>query len=149
MRLEQILGVSQLKSRPNPRTRSQVYGTEVIDTVGDEMYEFKSTIGKGNTEGLLTQVFKAGKNRMEEACCIGLRELVLMCLEDEGVMKYVFWSPSPSVQFARYVDWIMPYVDEAKRQMDENKNQVYMVSKGKKQAIEALLELKDSFNEKL
>merc|ERR1711871_813837 len=124
VRMEWILGVPMPKSRQNIRTRQNIYGAEIIDVINDEIYEFKSFISKSSSEPcFLAQILKHKRNRVtDDQCCYGLKTLVEMCLADDDVMKYVFSSPSPTAQWARYVDWIYPYVTDVKDQMDNARN---------------------------
>ena len=45
---------------------------------------------------------------METQCIVGLKSLIEMCLDDVEVAKFVYHSPSPSLQYARYTDWFFP-----------------------------------------
>lgn len=44
-----------------------------------------------------------------------------MCIEDEDVAKFVYNSPSPSLQYARYSDWFFSYAQQIK---DTTMNQI-------------------------
>ena len=109
-RMEWLLGVPQLKSKKNIRTNEYSFGAEAIDNVTDDIYEYKSAIMRGYNDGVLAQITKARKTRTDENCLIGLRELILMCLDDDEIMSYVFNAPAPTAQNVRYTDWIYKYV---------------------------------------
>ena len=113
LRLEWIMGIPQVISKQNFRNRQQQYGLELVELISDEYIQFKSCCVKGITDAFLGQLFKA-KGRMETQCIIGLRYLIEMCLEDEEVAKFVYQSPSPSMQYARYTDWFFLYAEQLK-----------------------------------
>ena len=79
-----------------------------------------------------------------------MKTLVEMCLADDQVMKYVFKCPAPTAQWARYVDWIYPYVIDVKEQTENARNTyISQSSKVKKELCEALVEMQAAFDEKL
>jgi hypothetical protein len=116
--------------------------------INDELYDFKSFIMKSSSEpSLLAQILKHKRNRVtEEACCFGLKTLVEMCIADSDIMEYVFKCPSPTGQFARYSDWIYPYILDVKEGI-ENARTTYMSNKTKKELVEALMEMQEKFEE--
>jgi hypothetical protein len=92
------------------RSETITVGTEIVDVINDPIYEFKSSaIVTGEKFGLLGQLSDAKKKRLEENVCFGIKELVQMCLEDDDIMTYVYNSPAPSAQHARYQDWFFEY----------------------------------------
>ena len=78
--------------------------------MGDEYCSFDSGCFKGIKGALLGQLFKA-KGRVETQCLIGLRYLTEMMAEDEEITRFVFNQPAPSLQTARYSDWLFPYTE--------------------------------------
>lgn len=46
-----------------------------------------------------------------------IKQLILMCLEDDDIMEYVFFSPAPTAQNARYTDWLIKYARDLLSQM--------------------------------
>ena len=91
------MGVPQLKSKKkNFRSNEYVFASEAIDNISDDIYEYRTALLRGNNEGMLAQIFKAKKNRSEESCLCALKELILMCLDDNDIMNYVFNAPAPT-----------------------------------------------------
>lgn len=110
LRLEWIFGIPQVLSKPNFRTRQQQYGLELLELISEEYMQFKSCCVKGISDAFLGQLFKA-KGRMETQCVIGVKNLIEMCLDDDDVAEFIYKSPSPSLQYARYPDWFFPYAE--------------------------------------
>lgn len=110
-RLEWLFGIPQVNSQHTYMKKVKV-GLPAIELVSDEYFKFKSGLSKGttSTDGFLGLLFKA-KGKLEIQCIAGVSSLVEMCVEDESVARYVFSQPSPSVQYARYSDWLFPYAE--------------------------------------
>ena len=64
LRLEWIMGIPQVNSKQNYRTRQMQYGLELAELISDEYIQYKSCCVKGITDAFLGQLFKA-KGRME------------------------------------------------------------------------------------
>ena len=79
-------------------------GVACVDFINQEAYQFKSGIVKGMGDALLTDMVKAQKTRLE-ATIYPMLEIISLCLEDSEICEYIYAQPSPTYQFARYIDW--------------------------------------------
>lgn len=76
---------------------------------------------------------------METQCIVGLKNLIEMCLEDQDVAKFVYQSPSPSLQFARYSDWFFIYARQIKETtMNQINNSATTLLEYHRKRLEAL-----------
>ena len=75
-----------------------------------------------------------------------------MCLEDEVIARHIFEQPSPSLQYARYTDWLIPYVSKLKVSVMntvKNASQMLDYNKNKLTQIDAVLEVQEKFEKML
>lgn len=142
-RLEWIMGIPQLNSKPDFRTQRQRYGVELLQMVSEEYCTFKSGVVKGVQDGFLGSLFK-DKGRMETQCCVGLRALLEIMHDDEDVARYVFNQPAPSIQYARYTDWFFPYAEALLEQTNNTMSNTTMLdyTRQRKESCEKIVELK-------
>ena len=72
----------QLIAKRNHQRKNTDLGVACVNYINQEAYQFKSGIVKGHGEGLLTDMFKAQRTRVEFTIHAML-ELLELCVEDD------------------------------------------------------------------
>jgi len=142
------LGVPQLKFKKSYKTQEIMYAIETLETINDEIYEYKTPVMKNQNEGLLALIFKAKKNRSEENCIVGITYVVKMALADDAVMEYLHKAPAPTCQNARFTDWFFDFAREIHNNISNMSSSIIHINNSKKAAVEALLGLEKDFDAK-
>lgn len=63
-----------------------------------------------NEDALLTQLMKC-KGRLDTFAINCLKEMLSLMAKDDVIARFIYKSGPPSYQYARYVDWIRPYLE--------------------------------------
>ena len=66
--------------------------------------------------------------------------------KDDDIARFVFKQPPPTYQMARYTDWIRPYLESQKADIERSNSYSYF--KSKHDTILASLKLLTQFDEK-
>lgn len=112
-RIEWVLGVPQLASRFDYRTKAHMYGLGTITMISDENHSFKSEACENMSDCLLGCLNKT-KGRDNPTCTVMINHVINWCLEDETIARYIFRVPGPSLRFARYSDCLLTFAEEIK-----------------------------------
>lgn len=106
-RMEWLLGIPQVTGRKGYNEDKYRFGVEIINLVNDDVRTFPSPLNNKINEEVLLSICR---KQAESLAAAGLSFLVELMHEDEDVLKYVHSMPSPSYQFHRYTDWILPFL---------------------------------------
>ena len=139
LKLEWVFGVSTLVSRKAYRDSTHRYGLELVEKIGDDSALYVSPISNGPIEdALLSQLLKCkGKHDTFAVNC--LKEMVSLMAKDEDIARYVYNSAPYTYQYSRYSDWIRPYLQYQKS--DVEKSNAYTYFKAKLDTINKTLTL--------
>ena len=119
-RLEWIFGVPQILTRKEYQAEKYKFGLELIQKVNDETYTYVSPIiGSSNEEALLAQLIKC-KGRLEIFAINCLKEMLSLMSKDIEIARFIYYTAPPSYQYARYSDWIKPYLEGQKSEQERN-----------------------------
>ena len=95
-RIEWIMGVPQLKFKNKIGTKQLQTAVEMIDTISDDVYEYKTLAYKGMSNGWLNEISKKKRTVIDEGCLQHLKALVELCISNDDVMRYTFNCPAPT-----------------------------------------------------
>lgn len=96
LKLEWILGFSQVIAKKGYREERFKYGFEHVDKIGEEANTYVSPILNGPVEdALLTQLFKC-KGKMETFALNCLKEMLSLMAKDAMIAEYVYYSAPPT-----------------------------------------------------
>ena len=76
-------------------------------------------IGSSNEEALLAQLIKC-KGRLEIFAINCLKEMLSLMSKDIEIARFIYYTAPPSYQYARYSDWIKPYLEGQKSEQERN-----------------------------
>lgn len=62
------MGVPQLKFKNKIGTKQLQTAVEMIDTISDDVYEYKSLVYKGMSNGWLNEISKKKRTVIDEGC---------------------------------------------------------------------------------
>jgi len=132
-RLEWIFGFSQVISRKNYKEERYKYGLELVDRMAEESHTYVCPIGCNLAEdSLLSQLLRC-KGKLDTFAINCLKEMLSLMAKDEHIARYVYFSAPPTYQVAHYSDWIRPYIEYQKAEVERSSSMAYF--KGKHEAI--------------
>ena len=148
-RFEWIFGVPQIGLSPNKAKQ----GVHNVDITADEYCKFKSGLMKvGQSDAYLGLLYQAKRKGMDSQCLAGVLNLVEMMAADEELARYIFDQPAPSVQGARYWDWVMFHTEQKLTETQNTMKNVVQASdynKKKLDVINKILELRPTVEKML
>jgi len=126
-------------------------GVACINYINQEAHQYKSGIVKGHGEGLLTDMFKAQRTRVEFTI-YAMLEVLQLCVQDAQICEYIYKLPPPTYQYSRYCDWFEPFASEQRTHLIEQ-SQRYSVyqdlqNKSNVEMLTQILSLLPQFREK-
>jgi hypothetical protein len=129
-RLEWIFGVSQIVARKGYQQERYKYGLEFVDRIGEECYTYVSPIlgSSSPDDPLLAQLLKC-KGKLDTFAINCLKEMLSLMAKDELVARHVYFSAPPTYLCARYTDWIRPYLEYQKADVERANSYSYFKSK--------------------
>lgn len=92
-----------------PKTK---IGVKVLFSNNDEVYNYKSYLFTNENIDSLLHLLWRYKGRMDSYTVSCLESLLNIIASDENVAEYFSNIPGPTYQYARYTDWIKPYLNE-------------------------------------
>lgn len=145
-KLEWIFGFSQIIAKKGYREEKFKYGLEHVDKINEEANTYISPLMNGPAEeSLLAQLLKC-KGKLDTFAINCLREMISLMAKDDDIARFVYYSAPPTYQTARYTDWIRPYLEGQKNDIERSNSYSYF--KQKHDTIIASLALLEKFEEK-
>ena len=92
-----------------PKTR---IGVKVLFSIYDEVYSYRSYLNTNDNIDSLLHLLWRYKGRMDTFTVNCLLSLMNIITADDDVSEYFSNIPGPTYQYARYTDWIKPYLNE-------------------------------------
>ena len=91
-------------------------GVGILDYISDDICEYKSTLFKTSStvkESFL-QILYQYRKRWPKYTLMSLHALLTVCQCDKTgtVFNYLKTMDPPTYQYARYIDWIGPYIQD-------------------------------------
>src|SRR5207244_7574267 len=96
-------------------------------------------------DALLSQLLKC-KGKLDTFAINCLKEMLSLMAKDDDIARFVYYSAPPTYQHARYSDWIKPYLEHQKA--DIERSNAYSYFKNKHDTILHTLKLFDVYDEK-
>lgn len=87
-------------------------GIKVLQAATDEVYTFKSALIYDSVDDALLHLLWRYKGRMDSYTVNCLYSLLNLIACDDNVAEYFSEIPGPTYSYARYTDWIKPYLNE-------------------------------------
>ena len=143
-RIEWILGFPQplIHSIRNGQDSFGMYGNNAID---DLIYTYESPLPLESGSTSLLNLTLQNRRKLENLCLACLRQILILCEINPRVFEYFISLPAPSYQYAKFTDWIRPFLDsfiaDAKR--------YYYAGSTKEELGNETLKLFNSLEEKL
>ena len=131
--------------RKNYREEKYKYGLEFVDRVNEEACTYVSPIAGGSEESLFSQLLKC-KGKLDTFAINCLQEMLSLMAKDEQIARFVYESAPPTYQSARYSDWIRPYLESQRAEVERANSYAYF--KAKHEAIIKSLEYLGKFEDK-
>jgi hypothetical protein len=129
IRLEWIFGFPQILNKKEYRDNNFKFGQEIILKINDDSYTFMSPITNShNEEALLFQLLKC-KGRLDTFAINCLKEMLSLMAKDDVIARFIYSAGPPSYQYSHYHDWIKPYLEGHKAELEKNSSYSYMKSK--------------------
>ena len=146
-RLEWIFGISQIVARKGYQQERHKYGLEFVDRIGEESYTYVSPISGSQSpdDPLLAQLMKC-KGKLDTFAINCLKDMLSIMAKDEKIARYVYSQAAPTYQGARYTDWIRPYLEYQKTEVERTNSYAYF--KAKHDAILKALDYLHLFEER-
>ncbi|CDW89068.1 ubiquitin carboxyl-terminal hydrolase family protein [Stylonychia lemnae] len=153
-KLEWIFGIAQPISYEiimsdedklnEPKTR---LGVKVLFSQNDEVFTYKSYLAtQENIDSLLHLLWRY-KGRMDSYTVSCLLSLLNIIASDDFVAEYFSNIPGPTYQYARYTDWIKPYLNE--QLVDARKGYAGSFSAQKEESAVSALSLYEKYEKYL
>ena len=110
-RFEWLLGVCTMHQKPPTKdkpTELMNFGLPILDSINDCVHEYPSTLlNTVSTDSLLNLLLKSRK----KSDIYPIRGILELMLQNEAAFDYITKLPPPTYEFAKYVDWIKPCLD--------------------------------------
>jgi hypothetical protein len=103
---------SQVSITNDPNEILTKVGVKILHSLSDEAYSYKSALIQDTIDDSLLHLLWRYRGRMDTYtvnCLYGLLNLISM---DDIVAEFFAKLPSPTYCYARYTDWIMPYLEK-------------------------------------
>lgn len=129
-KLEWVFGFSQIIQRKTYREEKYKYGVELVDRINEESHTYVSPItGAGvNDESLFSQLLKC-KGKLDTFAINCLKEMLSLMAKDDVIALFVYKAAPPSYQNSRYSDWIFPYLEFQKQEIERANSYSYFKNK--------------------
>jgi hypothetical protein len=113
-RAEWILGVPSLETDNVFEKRLNKFGIAHAYTISGNIHEYQTPL---YIEGFkqhhpLLQLIYSKKGTLDYFVILGITGLLQIVSQSEFLFEYMFRMSPPTYQFARYTDWIRPYLDK-------------------------------------
>ncbi len=145
-KLEWVFGFSQIINRKMYREEKYKYGLELVDRINEEAYTYVSPITNAPAEdSLFSQLLKC-KGKLDTFAIYCLQEMLSLMAKDEIIARFVYQAAPPTYQAARYSDWIRPYLEFQKQEVERANSYAYF--KNKHDAILQSLHYLEKFEER-
>jgi hypothetical protein len=96
-------------------------------------------------DALLSQLLKC-KGKLDTFAVNCLKEMLSLMAKDDDIAKFVYHSAPPTYQQARYSDWIRPYLEHQKADVERSSS--YQYYKNKHETILKSLKLLEQYEER-
>lgn len=108
-RIEWILGY------PQPIIVSTKIGCDSFGIYGntdlaDPVITYESTLNVEGGQSMINYMLH-NRKRLENLALIILRQLLVLIDQNPAIFEYVFALPSPTFQYAKFIDWIPSFID--------------------------------------
>lgn len=115
-----------------------------MQRIGEECYSYISPVNGSMSaeEPLLAQLLKC-KGKLDTFAINCLKEMLSLMAKDEQIARYVYNASPPTYQSSRYSDWIRPYLEYQKA--DVERTNMYSYNKAKYDNILKSLEYLNLF----
>mmetsp|Transcript_44262 Transcript_44262/g.32251 ORF Transcript_44262/g.32251 Transcript_44262/m.32251 type:complete len:126 (+) Transcript_44262:302-679(+) len=124
--MEWVFGVRQILTRKDYFDKNYKFGLELVYKVNDEAYTYESALNfNQHEEALLAQLLKC-KGRVDTFAVNCLKEMLSLMVKDDFICMYIYSQGPHSYQYARYTDWILPYLDGQKLELERTNSYQYM-----------------------
>lgn len=128
-RLEWVFGFSQVIAKKQYREERFKYGLEFVERSADDAHTYICPLACTLAEeSLLAQLLKC-KGKLDTFAINCLKEMLSLMAKDEDVARYVYSASPPTYQVARYSDWIRPYLEYQKAEVERTNSYAYFKSK--------------------
>jgi len=87
-------------------------GIKILFSANDEVYTYKSYLATNDNIDSLLHLLWRYKGRMDTYTVSCLLSLLNIIASDDYVAEHFSNIPGPTYQYARYTDWIKPYLNE-------------------------------------
>mmetsp|Transcript_29239 Transcript_29239/g.26656 ORF Transcript_29239/g.26656 Transcript_29239/m.26656 type:complete len:296 (+) Transcript_29239:2057-2944(+) len=116
-RIEWLLGYPQpqVNTLRNEPPSFGMYGNSAID---DTVINYESTLLLESNSSIINLMLH-NRRRLENLCLACLKQLLITADMNPAVFEYIYNLPPPSYNYAKFTDWILPFIEyylaEAKR----------------------------------
>lgn len=117
----------------------------MLQSATDEVYTFRSALIYDSVDDALLHLLWRYKGRMDAYTVNCLHSLLNLIAQDDKVAAYFSEVPGPTYSYARYTDWIKPYLNE--QLVDARKGYAGSFSAQKEEIVIKALSLYDKYEE--
>lgn len=152
-RVEWVLGFPQptVTTALNSQDSFGVYGNTSIE---DAVITYESPLNIEGSTSVINYMLQ-NRRRLENITLICLKQLLLLADINQSVFEYLLFLPPPSCNYAKFTDWVMPFLDyyfaEAKKYAYSSypKEEIAKEALQYWKSIETKIENRIAINEKL
>lgn len=86
------------------------YGVPQGKTIDEKIANYRSYVSD-NKQCLLGRILE-NKDSNHTIVLFSLREIIELCIDDDAIFNYVYNMKPHTYQYARFLDWLIPYIDD-------------------------------------
>jgi hypothetical protein len=133
-RAEWILGFSCLNMKANSHSELPRFGVAGLSHVGDEAYHYISPLEISKSDHALLALLWRYRGKMDLYVVNCLNILLETIVGNQFLSEYMFNLDPPTYEFARFTDWIRPYLQKELEKCHRSMSS-YMRSNKKEESI--------------
>lgn len=132
-RTEWILGYSSLNTSNAMPNKVNKFGLSQAHYLSNDIYTYLTPLNEKkqySQNNSLLQILWRYANKMDNYIVYALSSFLQIVVLDEHLMRYLISINPPTYQYARYIDWITPYLlNEQTKNMKQNYNKLLQTKK--------------------
>ena len=100
---------------PQPLVSTARGGPESFGTFGNSSLEdlvisYETPLALENTTSILNLILQ-GRKKFDNLCMVCIRQIIILINENNSIFQYITSLPPPSYNYAKFTDWIPPFID--------------------------------------
>ena len=108
-RLEWIFGYPQ-PIVSTARSGADNFGTFGNSSIEELVVSYETPLALENTTSILNLILQ-GRKKFDNLCMVCIRQIIMLLNENNTIFQYITSLPPPSYNYAKFTDWITPFID--------------------------------------